>query len=161
MIFLNKNKNNRTPKDFRPITLVKGWCKIAELLFINRIEYRLDQLKFFNKSQYGFVKGLSTHHAISKLISDIKTREKSNKFNLLISFDVSGAFDNITWQIIRKNLEKSNIEHKYVRAAETILIDRKIMINNNDKLYNCSKGCPQGGCASPFLMESRDEQFTK
>lgn len=150
MIFLNKNNPIKVPKDLRPITLIKGWCKIAESLFTSRLEDRLNKLRFFNPAQFGFVKGKSTIDAIEHLFNNINSR-KSCKFKMLVAIDFSGAFDNISWQSIIGNLVRSKIEPHFVKAAETILIDRMISIDNYKNLIRCTKGCPQGGCASPFL----------
>lgn len=150
MIFLNKNNPVKVPKDLRPITLIKGWCKIAESLFTSRLEDRLNELEFFNTAQFGFVKGKSTIDAIEHLFNNIKAKS-TFKYKMLVAIDFSGAFDNITWQSMINNLVKAKIEPHFIKAAESILIDRKIVIDNCDKFIECSKGCPQGGCASPFL----------
>lgn len=71
------------------------------------------------------------------------------KFSVLVSIDVSGAFDNVSWKHILNNLSKSNIEDQFLLVAESLLVGRKIFINS--KAYKTSKGCPQVGCASPSL----------
>jgi hypothetical protein len=149
LIFLNKKNRVKVPKDLRPITLISGWCKIVEVLFIKRIENRLNELNFFNDKQFGFVKNRSTVDALEFLINEIEDKSKKYKFNVLISIDISGAFDNVCWRIIMKNLEKANLENKYLKAAQNLLIDRTLDINN--KIFKSSRGCPQGGCASPTL----------
>lgn len=111
-------------------------------LFINRINNRLNELKFFNAKQYGFVKGRSTVDAIDELLKNIDNSLPSFKYSVLISIDMSGAFDNISWKHILNNLIKSNIESQYVLAAESLLIGRKIFINEN--AFKTNKDCPQG-----------------
>lgn len=44
MTFLNKKDKISIPKDLRPITLITGWCKLTEILFIDRNVRRLDEL---------------------------------------------------------------------------------------------------------------------
>ena len=152
MIFFNKPKRKVSqPKDLRPITLIMGWCKIAERLFADRIEGRLDRLNFFNQKQFGFRKGFSTLDAISDLISNIEKGKSKFKYNLVVAIDVSGAFDGIGWDAVMKNLIKSGIENHYLIAAESLLVDRQIQINQ--RIYNSQRGCPQGGCASPLLWK--------
>lgn len=149
MIFIAKKEKVSVPKDLRPIILISGWCKVAEKLFINRLVDRSNKQNFFNINQYGFVKGRSTVNAIDALLNKIDINLPKFKYNVLISIDVSGAFDNISWKHILNNISRSGIEKQYLLSAENLLIDRKIYINSN--LYDTIRGCPQGGCASPSL----------
>lgn len=49
MIYFSKpNRKISKPSDLRPITLVNGFCKIAETLFTSRIESELNKLNFFS-----------------------------------------------------------------------------------------------------------------
>lgn len=54
-------------------------------------------MKFFSAAQYEFFKGKSTVNTdflLDKI--DKRSRNKKNKFNLLMPFDISGAFDNVS-----------------------------------------------------------------
>ena len=149
MIFFAKNNNTiRIPKDLRPITLIIGWCKIVEILFSIRIERKLNEINFFSDLQFGFTKGRSTNDAIDHLVQNIKQKRQSYTYNLLMSIDVSSAFDSVSWKLIITNLLNAGIEPKFVKAVETILMGRKCLID--DKLFECKIGCPQGGSASPL-----------
>ena len=149
MIFFAKNKVINTPKDLRPITLISGWCKIAECLINKRLEDRLNQINFFNPNQFGFTRNKSTVDAIENVMNTVRTKTPHNRFNLLMSVDISGAFDNIKWDMIIKNLLESKIELKYIKAVETVITNRKCLINENQ--FDLKKGTPQGGCMSPLL----------
>lgn len=152
MIFLCKpNRKIINPSDLRPITLINGFCKITEALFMSRIENRLNDMNYFSDRQFGFRTGCSTVDAVNIVIKDCESFKKKFKYNLLIGIDISGAFDNISWKIIINNLINAGVENKFLKATESLLIDRRIMINK--KTYKSKKGCPQGGKASPALWK--------
>lgn len=152
MIFFRKpGKDPSEPKGYRPITLISGWCKLAECLFIDRIEQDLGERNFFCPSQYGFRKGFSTIDAIRQLINQIKKKRKSKKnVVLVVAIDISGAFDSISWTTIVRNVINAHCDDSIVNACESLLTGRKIQING--KTFESEKGTPQGGRASPALF---------
>ena len=148
LIFFSKpNKPANTPKGYRPIALTTGWSKIIEHLFTVRITEQLEGRSFYSGSQFGFQKGRSTVDAVKKTIRDCK-RMKS-KLKLMISVDMSSAFDSISWNLIIKNLCDSGIQQAAIKAAESILVDRKVIIGDTKR--QTKKGTPQGGKASPAI----------
>ena len=151
MIFFNKpNKNSSEPNNYRPITLINGWCKIVERIFIDRIENYLNEKEFFSNTQFGFKKKTSTTDAIKKIIELIDKRKKSN-YKLIVAVDVSGAFDGINHSVIVNNVTEIGADGGIVNAIENLLINRRIILGN--KIHSSSRGCPQGGCASPTLWK--------
>lgn len=68
IIFFKKpSKSGSIPKDYRPITLISGWCKIAGALFANRIKESLIARKIFSRNQFGFREKTSTTDAIKQV----------------------------------------------------------------------------------------------
>ena len=151
MIFFNKpNNNSSEPNNYRPITLINGWCKIVERLFIDRIENYLNEKEFFSNTQFGFKKKTSTTDAIKKIIELIDKRKKSN-YKLIVAVDISGAFDGINHLVIVNNVTEIGADGVIVNAIENLLVNRRIIVGN--KIHSSSRGCPQGGCASPTLWK--------
>jgi hypothetical protein len=70
--------------DLRPITLINNLCKIAEAIFIRRIEVELNEIKFFSDIQYGFKKNSSTIDALKEIVKEIKNA-KTYKFGAMIA----------------------------------------------------------------------------
>lgn len=54
-------------KENKHLTIENNFDILVETLFINRITNRLEELKFFNDCQYGFVKGRSIRFDIFSL----------------------------------------------------------------------------------------------
>lgn len=147
--FLKPNKNGSEANDYRPITLLNGFCKIVEKLFVTRIDEELNNKIFYSTSQFGFKPGLSTVNAISHLVDLIKKNKKKFKLNVLMTVDISGAFDGVSWSKIINNLINSGTDRRIVMATQSLLINRRIIFE--DCMYSSNRGCPQGGKASPSL----------
>ena len=147
--FKKPGRIGKDASDYRPITLINGFCKIAEKLIITRIEEELNDKNYLSDTQFGFRYGKSTVSAIDHLVSRIKQNRKKYKYNLLVTADISGAFDGISWTKIVNNLIKSKIKHSLVMAGQSLLTNRRIKFQNGT--YKSSRGCPQGGKASPSL----------
>jgi retron-type reverse transcriptase len=66
-----------------------------------------------------------------------------------MSINISNAFDGISWTKIINNLLKSAINGSVIMTAQSLLVNTKIMLDNNT--YKSNRGCPQGDKASPTL----------
>lgn len=111
---------------------------MLKLYSLRRIE-DLNEKRFFSNSQFGFRRGVSTIEAIREVI---KKTNKAKKFNysLLIALDASSAFDTLNWNKIIGNLIKNNIDNSIIKMVQSLLIDRRIILNEN--VYDSVTGCP-------------------
>lgn len=151
MIFFPKpNKKNNEPSDFRPICLLNGFMKIAEVLFANRLEIELNRINYFVKNQHGFKKNQSTETAIENVINNIK-KAKKYQYAIMIALDFSSAFDALSWNMIMNNLIKVNLDNSLLKIAQSLFEERTIYLENTKKTAEI--GTPQGGCASPLLFK--------
>lgn len=147
--FMKPGKTGSNETDYRPITLINGFCKICERLIITRIEEELNNKKYLSNSQYGFKRGVSTVNAIHDLIKHIKKNKVKYKFNVLISVDISGAFDGVNWNKVIDNVINCDLSPNLVMSLQSLLTERIINLNNQN--YKSERGLPQGGKASPTL----------
>jgi retron-type reverse transcriptase len=143
ILFRKPNKKGDKPKDFRPITLINGWVKVAEALFAKKIEDELNKRNYFSSCQFGFTKGKTTVDAIKKVLNDCNKLKKKYKYVILLAFDFSSAEIN--------NVLNATPQIRISKAVESINIDRKVKIN--EQIYSTSTGTPQGGKASPLLFK--------
>ena len=119
------------------------------------IEHNLGLDKKLNKKQYGFRKGCSTDAALHKLVHIIERRIAKKGFVLgtfldivLGTFlDIEGAFDNISFNAIKKTIEKSEIDSTTCNWIFNMISNRytTITLKNATKRFEIIKGCPQGG----------------
>ena len=88
------NKTDYTVSDaYRPISLLPVFGKIYEKLLINRITYHLRTTGAINERQYGFTAQKSTEQALHSVVDFIQNGFKRKGFSLVISLDISGAFN--------------------------------------------------------------------
>ena len=66
-----KGGDREDNNNYRPISVLSSISKIIEKLINNRLTTYLKKYDILSKSQYGFIKGLSTQDAIMKLFSII------------------------------------------------------------------------------------------
>ncbi|KXZ75800.1 Putative 115 kDa protein in type-1 retrotransposable element R1DM-like protein, partial [Tribolium castaneum] len=89
-------------KNYRPITLLPEHGKILEKTVRKKLEEELSPLH--SPRQFGFVKGRSTSDALHLLFSTI--RDCQAKYVATIFFDIKGAFDNLWWPSLKKDIKK-------------------------------------------------------
>ncbi len=92
------------PNAYRPISLISVFGKILEKLIINRLMYFLKSNHLLNKNQFGFSEQNSTETTIHKTINFVKNAFQEKAFAIIISFDISGAFNCAWWPKIIKHL---------------------------------------------------------
>lgn len=84
-------------KAYRPITLLPVVGKLYERLLVDRILASQERSGGMADGQYGFRKGRSTVDAVIRLQQDVS--ERGDKYVLGVFIDISGAFDNLWWQV--------------------------------------------------------------
>lgn len=108
--------------------------------------------------QYGFVQGKSTTDAIKDLMS--WHRRNLEKHQVAILLDISGAFDNLNWQILHYDLEKLGCSLSSREIIKSYLSNRTASIKfaGIKKTITLTKGCPQGSIFGPVLWNSYYER---
>lgn len=67
----------------------------------------------------------------------------------MLAFDASSAFDTLSWTHVINNLFKSNISGSYLKAEQSLMIDRQIELDGN--IYNSEISCGQGARSNPLI----------
>jgi len=151
-----------SPNNFRPITLLDIMGKIYERLLLTRLTWKSETKNWLHRNQHGFRPGRSTDSALLQIKSTI-TNSLSNKNDvLLISLDISSAFDSAWWQAILQALRKHDCPPNLYNILKNFLSDRHATLTIGNKSYSrtLEKGCPQGSVLSPFLWNiGFDEVF--
>ena len=79
--------------NYRPISVLPSFSKILERVMYNRLYKYLTTEKLLYSKQFGFQTGLSTAHAIVKLVDQIYKSFEKDHYTLGIFIDISKAFD--------------------------------------------------------------------
>ena len=150
-------KRNKIPynlRSYRPITLLPVLGKLTEKIIKIKIITHLEHIKFFDHSQYGIREGRGTSSTLISLKKNIDILLKNNKYVAMVSLDIQGAFDNISWTILYKIIDETPIPIYLKSILKLYLFQRHIgtSLNQTFTWYVSKKGCPQDSCLGPLLL---------
>ena len=91
--------------NYRPISVLPCFSKILERNMYNRLCKYLTTEKLLYSKQFGFQTGLSTEHAIVKLVDQIYKSFEKDHYTLGVFIDLSKAFDTVDHKILIRKLE--------------------------------------------------------
>lgn len=137
----------------RPISLLPVMGKILEKLMIDRVMYYLYSNKLLSANQFGFTPNQSTEDAVNKAVSWIKATFNDKMIGVLVSLDVSGAFNNAWWPKVLHILKKKKCPKNLFCLIKSYFSDRSATLNlcGSSVTREITKGCPQGSACSPGL----------
>ncbi|GBM61071.1 hypothetical protein AVEN_264391-1 [Araneus ventricosus] len=130
LLFYKEGKNTTDPKSYRPITLLTTIGKLIEKLMTQRLEYHLKTMQQHHNKQYGFREGRSIDHALDNLLETIETHKRRKQHIAVVSIDIQGAFDNVTYASIRKRLRETSCPDN-IRELLNSLLTNRIVIQTN------------------------------
>ena len=150
--FLKGNgKDPSEPSSYRPISMTSIVAKFIEALILRRLEHLLEGS--LDPNQSGFVPGRTTDENIAILANAAsETRQDFEKCGVLLFFDISGAFDNVSHRILVERLIPL-LPKPYVRWLVDFLSNRSARLlygKTYSKNIDCNKGVLQGSILGPF-----------
>lgn len=154
---LNKpGKNPVNAKALRPLTLLPVLGKILEKIIKFHLERVLAGNHMLNDNQFAYRKGVGTEHAVTQLMKYIKEYKKRNRHVVIYSFDISGAFDKVSWSSIHQSLTSNIVPNALINIIRSFLVNRTIghYDNNGGLITNRQLYCgvPQGSVLGPCLF---------
>ena len=154
LVILRKgeDKEPTNPKSYRPICLINVLGKLFEKLIIKRLNtHRMTQSQF--DDQYGFRKGKSTEDAINRLYELINIGNE--KYKICIFVDISGAFDNLWYPALFKNLRDINCPENLYDLIVDYCHQRTVRYKypGENITKTTTKGCPQGSVCGPMFWD--------
>ncbi|UYV61884.1 hypothetical protein LAZ67_1006956 [Cordylochernes scorpioides] len=159
LILLPKPSNSATSQleKYRPITLLNTMAKVFERCILARLQRLADRHGWFFEDQYktvlGTVNGRSAEDALASITQLIEERQAHWRKNLVISSDISKAFDTVWRQAIIQNLERLNCSESITCLVKSFLEDRTVSYSawTATECTSSQLGTPQGSALSPFL----------
>lgn len=149
-----KTGDRTKPDNYRPISLLSVFSKIAEKL----IKYRLfDFIQKFcpiDQNQHGFQSGKNTQDAILKLVKLVINNFDVNKRTLVVFLDLAKAFDTVPHEQLLDVLERCGVRGTALNLFTNYLKDRVqlLQIDMKSDIKKLSNfGLPQGTVLSPLL----------
>jgi hypothetical protein len=95
------------PANFRPISNLNNISKILEKLFSSRLQDHVKLSTNLNPFQSAYRKHHSTETALLKIVNDIYTSIDGKKIAVLVSLDLSAAFDTLDHSTLLTRLEET------------------------------------------------------
>lgn len=144
-------------KSYRPISLLPVMAKALEKVICDRL---LEETKDARSpNQHGFLKNKSTDTAIESLLNWHKTTLQ--KYTLAIFLDISGAFDNLDWTVLHRDLRSLGCSDSTKAITRSYLHKRTATINIGgvSKTVGLTRGCPQGSIFGPVLWNATMEKL--
>ena len=123
------------PSLFRPLGMIESTGKLFERVILNRMENVCEEedTEGISAAQFGFHKGLSTHHALKKVEERVSEAlhelPSPGGFCAIIALDVKNAFNSAGWECIYQSLaEEKKMPQYLLRIMGSYLKDRKLTI---------------------------------
>ena len=154
IVFLPKPKKPRELiRSYRPITLLNVHYKIISGTIANRMKVVLNSI--IDPNQTAFLKNRFIGDNIRMIYDAIQYMTNEQLSGILLSLDIEAAFDSVSWNFVRKALEKCNFPSNIVRWFNILYVGSFARVIYNGHLsaeIPLSRSCRQGDALSCYLF---------
>jgi hypothetical protein len=155
-ILKKPNLDPTLPINYRPISNLNNISKIIERLFLNRLHPHITSSPSFNPMQSAYRSHHSTETSLVHLLDSVYHATDEGLATLLLSLDLSAAFDTIDHPILLKRLSTSfgviGSAHNWLNSY---LSDRSSSVrigSSSSCALSSTCGVPQGSVLGPVLF---------
>jgi hypothetical protein len=140
----------------RPISNLNNISKILEKLFLSRLQPHVLTSPNFNPYQSAYRRNHSTETALLCTLDHVFHSAKDHKSTILVSLDLSAAFDTIDHSILLNRLRSTfGISGTALQWITSYLTNRSQYVkigNSSSNLKASISGVPQGSVLGPLLF---------
>ena len=144
------------PSNYRPISNLNTISKILERLFLNRVQSSIVSSPNFNQFQNAYRPRHSTETCLLATLDNIFSSSDSGNSTLLVSLDLSAAFDSIDHAILLGRLKTSfgfdGLVYNWIKSYLTGRSQTVTIGNNSSASIHVASGVPQGSVLGPLLF---------
>ena len=143
-------------QNYRPVSNLSYISKIVERSVVSQLNSYLTANNLQSGHQSAYKESFSTETALCSLIDELLWSMEKGRANVLVSLDLSAAFDTVDHQILLDVLGSNyGISETALHWISSYLMDRKLSVIIKDcssdiKSFNFS--VPQGSCLGPVLF---------
>jgi retron-type reverse transcriptase len=142
--------------NYRPISNLNNISKVLERLFLVRFQPHVTSTPNYNPQQSAYRRGYSTETALIRMLDDVYTAADNGKATMLLSLDLSAAFDTIDHHILVERLRVSfGVTGAALAWISSYLTNRSQAVQigaDRSNVSTCSFGVPQGSVLGPILF---------
>jgi len=151
---LKPNKDPKSPKSYRPISILPYLSKVLEKVIHTHLYEALKPK--LSAQQFGFQFQLSTLHTLSTYTQFVYNKLDESRVVSSLFLDLTQAFDKVChFKLLDKLKTQFNIPHYLQLLLCNYLKDRNFFIKINGLLsqrFPLPAGVPQGSCLGPLLF---------
>jgi len=144
------------PSNYRPISNLNNISKILERLFLARLQPQVLSSPHFNSLQSAYRPHHSTETALLFSLNNIYQSADNSQPTLLVSLDLSAAFDTIDHSTLLSRLETSfGVSGSALSWLSTYLSNRSQIVRigqSSSSVTILVSGVPQGSVLGPVLF---------
>jgi len=148
--------SRKDPASYRPITNLSIFSKILEKLVLARLRPHVLATGNLNSLQSAYRPGSSTESAQLKVAGDIETATGNGMCTVLLSLNISAAFDAVSRAILCKRVESDfGVAGVALSWLKSFVSDRSQYVAvglEKSKTCTLSSGVPQGSVLGPLLF---------
>lgn len=140
--------------NWRPISNLSCVSKIFERIIAERLLSHIGTLNIFG-TQFGFLRGLSTNHALGQLQSAIDAGLNCGHFTTLVSLDLRAAFDTVWHDGVVYKMGTLGFSSFLSKLILSFLSGRTFSVRHGSHVSSAEpmpSGTPQGSVCSPILF---------
>ncbi|KAF5377839.1 hypothetical protein D9615_006682 [Tricholomella constricta] len=142
------------PRAYRLIQLLECLGKVLEGIIARRLAYMVGREDLVPPNQFGGRPNSSTNDALLTHVEDIQAAHNHKKVTSVLTFDISGYFDNVNHDRLLRELRRKGIPLPLVKWVAAFLRDREASIcldGLRGDMKPVANGIPQGSPVSPIL----------
>jgi hypothetical protein len=149
--------------EFRPISLCSYFLKSLERLVLWNIESTTLTADPLSSAQHAFRRDYSTDTALTAVVNKLEQGLLNQKITLAVYLDISGAFNNLSFDSALSALRRKKIPEHLVKWYSSFLHNQcsTLTIDNKNFTRALTKGTPQGGVLSPIVWNIIFDEILK
>ena len=152
---LHKSGTHTSMDNYRPISVLNTLSKVIERLAYQQISDYLESNNLLCPHQYGFRRGRSTQHAVTKFADSIRHNMDQSNCTGALYMDLKKAFDTVHHGCLLQKLPLYGINNIELTWITDYLFNRSqyVVIDNiASDSYHITHGVPQGSILGPLLF---------
>jgi len=144
------------PQNYRPISNLNTISKLIERLALKQLGPHIESSQNFNEQQSAYRKKHSTETALISTLSDVYSSIDSGASSILISLDISAAFDTVQHDTLLARLSHTfTVSDLSIEWLRSYLSSRKQFVHLNghrSQMHTVTCGVPQGSVLGSLLF---------